>query len=106
MLISKGVNMKTFQCPHCEQTHFATLCSDCLAEEIRIKQTRSVFHIGRCHRCGHVDNELCSAQVGSSEIMARASLHAGNPLKGITQKAVNLAARAADAIKGNPARPR
>ena len=98
--------MKTYQCPHCEQTHFATLCSDCLAEEIRIRQTRSVFHIGRCHRCGHVDNELCSAQVGSSEIMARASLHAGNPLKGITQKAVDLAARAADAIKGNSAGPR
>jgi hypothetical protein len=38
--------------------------------------------------------------------MARTSLHAGNPLKGITQKAVDLAARAADAIKGNSARPR
>ncbi len=98
--------MKAFQCPHCEQTHFATLCSDCLDEEIRIQETRSVFHIGRCHRCGHVDNELCSAQVGSSEIMARASQYSGNPLRGLTQKAVDLAARAADAIKGHSSRPR
>ena len=106
MLISIGGNMKAYQCPHCEQTHFATLCSDCLAEEIRIQETRSVFHIGRCHRCGHVDDELCSAQIGSGEIMARASLYTGNPLRGLTQKAVSLAARAADAIKGNSARPR
>ncbi len=98
--------MKTFQCPHCEQSHFATLCSDCMAEEISIQETRSVFHIGRCHRCGHIDNELCSVQVGSSEIMTRSSLYTGNPLKELTQKAVDLAARAADAIKGSSDRPR
>jgi hypothetical protein len=49
---------------------------------------------------------LCSAQIGSSEIAARSSLSSGNPLRGLTQKAVSLAARAADAIKGNSADPR
>jgi len=98
--------MNAFECPHCGQAHFATLCSDCLAEEIAIQETRSVFHIGRCHRCGHVDDELCSARVGSSEMITRAPHSGGNALKGLTQKAVSLAARAADAITGHSGRPR
>jgi DNA-directed RNA polymerase subunit RPC12/RpoP len=98
--------MKAFKCPHCGQTHFTTLCSDCLAEEISIQETRSVFHIGRCHRCGHTDDELCSARVGSGEILARAPQNRGSTLKGFTQRAVKLAARAADVITGHSARPR
>lgn len=98
--------MKTFHCPHCGQAHFSTLCSDCLAEEIRIQETRSVFHIGRCHRCGHVDDEPCPGRIGSSAIMTRASKNSSSALKGLTQKAVSLAARAAEAIKGSSARVR
>ena len=98
--------MKTFKCPYCGQAHFATLCSDCLAEGIRIQQTRSVFHLGRCHRCGNVDDEPCTARVGSSQMMTRAWQNKGGALKGLTQKAVGLAARAADAIKAHAARPR
>jgi hypothetical protein len=98
--------MKTFHCPHCGQAHFATLCSDCQAEAIRIQETRSVFHFGRCHICGHVDDEPCSARVGSSEMMTHAWRNRGNALKGLAQKAAGLAARAADAIKGNSARVR
>lgn len=98
--------MKSFHCPHCGQAHFATLCSDCRAEAIRIQETRSVFHMGRCHICGHVDDEPCAARVGSSEMMTYAWRNKRNALKGLTQKAVSLAARAAGAIKGHSARPR
>ena len=98
--------MKAFHCPHCGRAHFATLCSDCLAGEVRIQETRSVFHMGRCHRCGHVDDELCSARVGSSKMITRASQNKGNTVRGLTRKAVSLAARAADVIKGHSARVR
>lgn len=98
--------MEAFQCPHCGQSHFATVCSDCLAEEIRIQETRSVFHIGRCHRCGHVDDEPCVARIGSSETVGRAWQNKGATLKGLTQKAANLATRAADMIKGHSSRAR
>ena len=95
-----------FSCPHCGETHFASLCSDCLAEEIRIQQTRSVFHVGRCYRCGHVDDEPCLALVGSSQTVAKAWQNRGNTLKGLTQRAASLAARAADAIKAHASRGR
>jgi hypothetical protein len=98
--------METFQCPHCGQSHFATVCSDCLADHIPIQQTRSVFHIGRCYRCGHVDDEPCLAQVGSGDIMARAWQKRGTTLKDLTQKAAKLAGRAADVIKGHSSRVR
>ena len=104
--------MEAFQCPHCGHSNFATVCSDCLAEEIRIQETRSVFHIGRCHRCGHVDDEPCLALIGSSE-KAASSEKAGRArqkkkatLKGLTRKAASLAARAADMIKGHSSRAR
>ncbi len=98
--------MEAFQCPHCGQSHFATLCSDCLAEEIRIQETRSVFHIGRCHRCGHVDDEPCPSRVGASEMVSRAWQAKSITLKDLTQRAANLAARAADVIKGHSSRAR
>jgi len=98
--------MRVFHCPHCGQSHFATVCSDCLADQIPIQQTRSVFHIGRCHRCGHVDDEPCPARVGSGDMMARAWQKRGTTLKGITQTAAKLAVRAADMIKGHSSRAR
>ncbi len=98
--------MNTFHCPHCGQSHFASVCSDCQADEIPIQQTRSVFHIGRCHRCGHVDDEPCSARVGSGEVMTRAWQKRGTTLKDITRKATKLAVRAADVIKGHSSRIR
>ncbi len=98
--------MEAFQCPHCGHAHFATVCSDCLAEEIRIQETRSVFHIGRCHRCGHVDDEPCLALIGSSERASRTRQNKRATLKGLTRKAANLAARAADMIKSHSSRAR
>jgi len=98
--------METFQCPHCGQSHFATVCSDCLAEKIPINETRSVFHIGRCHRCGHVDDEPCLARIGESDAVARVWKKRGTTLKDITRKAANLAARAADVIKAHSSRIR
>ncbi len=98
--------MEAFQCPHCGQSHFATVCSDCLAEEIRIQETRSIFHIGRCYRCGHVDDEPCLARIGSSETVGRAWQNKTATLKGLTQKAANLASRAANVIKNHSSRPR
>ena len=98
--------MKAYKCPHCGQSHFASLCSDCLAEGIRIQETRSIFHLGRCHRCGHADDEPCTAQVGSGDMVSRAWQSGGRALKELTQKAASLAARAADAIKAHSNRPR
>lgn len=97
--------MEMFNCPHCGQAHFATVCSDCLSEAIPIQETRSVFHIGRCHRCGHVDDELCSARVGSSETVTHLPQDSVTALRSLTQKAVNLAARATDAITKHTDRP-
>ena len=94
--------MTSFECPHCGESTFSTLCSDCLADAIPIQETRFVFHMGRCHRCGHLDDEPCLAQVGSSEIVTRAWQKKGGTLKDIAQKAADLAARAADKIKGPP----
>ena len=98
--------METFQCPHCGQSHFATVCSDCQADHIPIQETRSVFHIGRCHRCGHVDDEPCVAKVGSSDVMARVWQNRGIALKDLTRKATSLATRAADVIKTHASRIR
>ncbi len=99
--------MEAFQCPHCGHAHFATVCSDCLAEEIRIQETRSVFHIGRCHRCGHVDDEPCLALIGSSDKASRAGQkNKRATLKGLTRKAASLASRAADMIKSHSSRAR
>jgi NMD protein affecting ribosome stability and mRNA decay len=98
--------MKTFSCPRCEETHFATLCSDCLAEEIHIQKTRSALHIGRCHRCGHVDAEPCPSPAASNVITGCTTKITRSALTGLTQKAVSFAARATNVIKGRPARAR
>lgn len=55
--------MQEVHCPHCGQSAFATVCTDCQAEGIRIEQVKSIFHVGRCHRCGHLDDEPCPARV-------------------------------------------
>lgn len=76
--------MKPFVCPHCGQSAFATLCTDCQAEGIRIHATRSIFHVGRCHRCGHVDDEPCGARVGRGEVFDRALLKLGGSAQRFT----------------------
>lgn len=98
--------MKEFHCPYCGQTAFATLCTDCQAEGIRIYETRAVFHLGRCHRCGHVDDEPCSARIGSNPIVARAWQSGGGALRDVTQFAFRLATRAAEAIRSGSIRAR
>jgi len=98
--------MDHYHCPHCGQSAFATLCSDCLAEEIPIQKTRSIFHIGRCYRCGHIDDEPCPAKVGAAKSVTRAWQNGGDVLKTFTGKAYRLASRAADAIKANTSRAR
>ena len=98
--------MKQFHCPHCAQSTFTTLCTDCQSEGIRIEQTRAVFHLGRCHRCGHVDNEPCSARIGSNPIAARAWQRGSNAVKNLSQSAFRLAARAAEAIRSSSIRAR
>ena len=98
--------MKEFHCPYCGQTAFATLCTDCQADGIRIHQTRAVFHIGRCNRCGHVDDEPCPARIGSNRIVARAWQSGGGALKDFTQLAIRLASRAAEAIRSSSIRAR
>lgn len=64
--------MEGIRCPYCGQTAFATLCTDCQAEGIRIQEVKSIFHVGRCQRCGHLDDEPCSARTGSGRGIARA----------------------------------
>lgn len=98
--------MKEFHCPYCGQTAFATLCTDCQSGGIRIRETKSVFHIGRCHSCGHIDDEPCSARIGSNPMVARAWQSGGEALKGLTQFAYRLASRAADAIRSGASRAR
>ena len=98
--------MKQFQCPHCGQSTFTTLCTDCQSEGIRIEQTRAVFHLGRCHRCGHVDDEPCSARIGSNPISARAWQMGGEAVKTLGQSAYRLAARAAEAFRSGSIRLR
>ena len=98
--------MKAYHCPHCGQSTFTTLCTDCQAEGIRIDETRAVFHLGRCHRCGHVDDEPCSARIGSNPIAARAWQNRRGALKGLTQVASRLATRAAGAIRSGSSRAR
>lgn len=97
--------MKHYHCPHCGQSAFVTVCSDCLAEGIQIRETRSIFHVGRCHRCGHVDDEPCPAKVGVAKSVAQAWRNGGGALKTLTSKAYRLASRAAEAIKSNADRP-
>jgi hypothetical protein len=98
--------MKEFHCPHCGQSTFTTLCTDCQAEGIRIDETRAVFHLGRCHRCGHVDDEPCSKRIGANPVMANAKQKKGGALRDITQMAFRLASRAAEAIRSSSIRTR
>ena len=98
--------MKDFHCPHCGQSAFTSLCTDCQAEGIRIYETRAIFHIGRCQRCGHVDDEPCPARIGSSPMVARALQSGGEALKDVTQLAFRLATRAAEAIRSSTTRAR
>jgi NMD protein affecting ribosome stability and mRNA decay len=64
--------MEQLRCPHCGQSAFVTLCSDCQAEGIRIQKVQSVFHIGRCQHCGHLDDEPCPARVRTNRTIANA----------------------------------
>src|SRR6266404_4308715 len=96
--------MEEFHCPHCGQTAFATLCTDCQAEGISIQVTKSVFHIGRCQRCGHVDDEPCSARIGSIRPIERAWQGGSKALREFGHLAVRLAGRAAETIRGGSIR--
>jgi hypothetical protein len=98
--------MKEFHCPHCGQSTFTTLCTDCQSEGIRIDETRAIFHIGRCHRCGHLDDEPCAALIGSNPIAARAWQKGGGVVRQFTQSAYRLATRAAEAIRSSSVRDR
>ncbi len=91
--------MKEFHCPYCGQTAFATLCTDCQAGGIRIQETKSVFHIGRCHRCGHTDDEPCPARIGSNRTVERAWRGGSKALREFRHLAARLAARAAETIR-------
>lgn len=96
--------MKEFHCPYCGQSAFATLCTDCQAEGIRIQKVKSVFHVGQCHRCGHVDDEPCLARTGSRRALVRAWQEGNRALSEIRDLALRIAARAAEALKGSSAR--
>ena len=98
--------MKEFHCPHCGQSTFTTLCTDCQAEGIRIDETRAVFHLGRCHRCGHVDDEPCSNRIGANRDLAPAGQKKGGTLRDFIQTAFRLATRAAEAIRSGSIRTR
>lgn len=94
--------MKQFRCPHCGQSTFSTLCTDCLAEGIRIQEVRSIFHVGRCHRCGHMDDEPCAARIGANRAIARAWQQGAKALKQFGHLAGKLATRAAESMRGGP----
>jgi len=96
--------MKEFHCPHCGQTAFMTLCTDCQAEGIKIQKIKAVFHIGRCQRCGHMDNEPCSARIGLNRTIARAWQRGSKTLREFSHLALMLASRAADTIRGGSVR--
>ncbi len=98
--------MEEFRCPYCGHTAFATLCTDCQAEGIRIQRTKAIFHMGQCHRCRHMDDEPCSARIGSSKTIARAWQMGGKALREYGHLARKLAARAAETIRGGPVRAR
>jgi predicted RNA-binding Zn-ribbon protein involved in translation (DUF1610 family) len=98
--------MKDYHCPHCGQSTFTTLCTDCQAEGIRIDETRTVFHLGRCHRCGHVDDEPCAARVGSQATAVAAGESTPGALKSFTRIAFRFATRAAGAIRSSSIRAR
>ena len=97
--------MQDYHCPHCGQSTFTTLCTDCQAEGIRIDETRSVFHLGRCQRCGHVDDEPCVARAGLQATAAAGEKRHG-ALKSFTQIAFRFATRAAGAIRNSSIRAR
>ena len=86
--------MKEIACPHCGQTAFTTVCTDCQAEGIKIQEVKSIFHIGRCHRCGHLDDEPCSARIGSNKTLARAWQKSKEALRGFRRMALEVTERA------------
>ena len=89
--------MTQHSCPFCGQAVFATACSDCQSEGIKIQSVRSIFHIGKCHRCGHSDSEPCPGRVRT---MRRAWARSGRALKHIRTLAARLAVRAAETLRG------
>jgi|tagenome__1003787_1003787.scaffolds.fasta_scaffold20199199_1 hypothetical protein len=97
--------MKDYHCPHCGQSTFTTLCTDCQAEGIRIDETRSVFHLGRCHRCGHVDDEPCIARARLRKTAVSGKSTDG-ALKSLKQIAFRFATRAAGVIRSSSIRTR
>lgn len=98
--------MKQYSCPHCGQDAFATLCTDCQAEGIKIEYVRSVFHLGRCPRCGHLDDEPCSARIGRGRIVARVWDNGRQVMQRFGRLAARLAARAAESFRNNTVRIR
>ncbi len=99
--------MNKFYCPHCRESYFATLCSDCLAEEIHILRTKSALHVGQCHRCGHVDAEPCSGYASSSNnVLSHAHRNKRIAFKSLYQFIASVATRATGAIRSDNARQR
>ncbi len=98
--------MQQFRCPHCGKTAFATFCTDCQAEGIRIESVRSAFHVGRCPRCGHLDDEPCAAYIEPETVATRAWRGWTQALRKFGQVAVKLAARVGESIRPGSVRPR
>lgn len=98
--------MRKYHCPHCGQNTFATLCTDCQAEGIKIEYVRSVFHLGRCPRCGHLDDEPCSARIGRGRALARVWEDGSQALQRFSQLAARLATRATNTFRGRSVRIR
>jgi hypothetical protein len=63
-----------------------------------------VFHIGRCQRCGHIDDEPCSARIGWNRTIARACQTGSKALREFSHLALKLVTRAADTIRGGSVR--
>jgi len=98
--------MQEFRCPYCGQAAFSTVCTDCQAEGIPIRKVQSVFHIGRCPRCGHLDDEPCGARVGVNKAVSRVLRGAGRALGEFGSQVLKLAMRAAETIRGGTVRTR
>lgn len=98
--------MEKFRCPYCGQSAFSTVCTDCQADGIRIHKVQSVFHIGRCPRCGHLDDEPCGARIGVSPTISRVLHTAGRAFGEFGSQARKLAMRAAETIRGGTVRTR
>jgi hypothetical protein len=98
--------VEEFHCPECGQSAFSTVCSNCQAEGIRIRKVQRAFHVGRCQRCGHLDDEPCGVHGTLDRSFSRALRSARRTLAELGSRALRLAARAAEAIRGGTVRTR